>query len=161
MPGEDRGRDHPEDEALFRDLREDEAERESVLGILQAECEVLPGRSEDVVRPHRLETQDTALSRDTAILKRDVEGKIEKPLVKGQGLPITVLTTVSTRNEVSSRLWVLTYTYTLLTTSHPFSPALPESSWSIVTVSSPLPHVTVPSSVPSPETSMVSLPSAA
>jgi vacuolar-type H+-ATPase subunit C/Vma6 len=36
-----------EDEALFRDLWEDEGERETVLTILQAECEVLPGRPED------------------------------------------------------------------------------------------------------------------
>jgi hypothetical protein len=38
--------DEPEDEALFRDLWEDESERETVLTILQAECEVLPGRPE-------------------------------------------------------------------------------------------------------------------
>ena len=41
------GEDGPEDEALFRDLWEDEGERETVLTILQAECEVLPGRPED------------------------------------------------------------------------------------------------------------------
>ena len=41
------GEDEPEDEALFRDLWEDEAESETVLMILQAECEVLPGRLED------------------------------------------------------------------------------------------------------------------
>ncbi|HVE99822.1 MAG TPA: hypothetical protein VNA27_00565 [Rubrobacteraceae bacterium] len=41
------GEDVPEDEALFRDLWEDEGERETVLTILQAECEVLPGRPED------------------------------------------------------------------------------------------------------------------
>ncbi len=45
------GEDYPEDEALFRDLREDEGERETVLQILQAECEVLPGRPEDYF-PH-------------------------------------------------------------------------------------------------------------
>ena len=41
------GEDEPEDEALFRDLWEDEGERETVLQILKAECEVLPGRPED------------------------------------------------------------------------------------------------------------------
>jgi len=41
------GEDVPEDEALFRDLWEDEGERETVLTILQAECEVLSGRLED------------------------------------------------------------------------------------------------------------------
>jgi hypothetical protein len=41
------GEDVPEDEALFRDLWEDEGERETVLTILQAGCEVLPGRPED------------------------------------------------------------------------------------------------------------------
>ena len=38
------GEDDPEDEALFRDLWEDEGERETVLEILKAECEVLPGK---------------------------------------------------------------------------------------------------------------------
>jgi hypothetical protein len=38
------GEDEPEDKALFRDLWEDEGERETVLMVLQAECEVLPGR---------------------------------------------------------------------------------------------------------------------
>lgn len=41
------GEDKPEDEALFRDLWQDEGERETVLEILMAECEVLPGRPED------------------------------------------------------------------------------------------------------------------
>ena len=41
------GEDDPDDEDLFRDLWEDEAERETVLQVLQAECEVLPGRPED------------------------------------------------------------------------------------------------------------------
>lgn len=41
------GEDDPEEEALFRDLWEDEGGRETVLAILQAECEVLPGRPED------------------------------------------------------------------------------------------------------------------
>ena len=41
------GEDEPEDEALFRDLWEDESERETVSMVLQAECEVLPGRPED------------------------------------------------------------------------------------------------------------------
>ena len=45
------GEGEPEDEALFRDLWEDEGERETVLTILQAECEVLPGRPEDYF-PH-------------------------------------------------------------------------------------------------------------
>jgi hypothetical protein len=36
-----------EDETFFRDLWEDEGERETVLEILKAECEVLPGRPED------------------------------------------------------------------------------------------------------------------
>ena len=35
------GEDEPKDEAHFRDLWEDESERETVLTILQAECEVL------------------------------------------------------------------------------------------------------------------------
>jgi hypothetical protein len=39
--------DEPEDEALFRGLWEDEGERETMLGILQAGCEVLIGRPED------------------------------------------------------------------------------------------------------------------
>ena len=51
------GEDEPEDEALFRDLWEDEGEREAVLMmvlmilvqavLVQAECEVLAGRPED------------------------------------------------------------------------------------------------------------------
>lgn len=41
------GQDYLEDEALFRDQWEEEAERAGVLQILQAECEVLPGRPED------------------------------------------------------------------------------------------------------------------
>jgi hypothetical protein len=41
------GEDEPEDEALFRDLWEDEGERETVLIILQTECEILPGRPAD------------------------------------------------------------------------------------------------------------------
>ncbi len=41
------GEDESEDEVLFRDLWEDEAERETVLMVLQAECKVLPGRPED------------------------------------------------------------------------------------------------------------------
>ena len=41
------GEDEPEDEELFRDLWEDEGERETVLMVLQAECEVLSGRPED------------------------------------------------------------------------------------------------------------------
>jgi hypothetical protein len=41
------GEDEPEDEDLFRNLWEDEAERETVLVVLQAECEILPSRPED------------------------------------------------------------------------------------------------------------------
>ena len=41
------GEDEPEDEALFRDLWGDEGERETMLSILQAECDVLIGRPED------------------------------------------------------------------------------------------------------------------
>ncbi len=41
------GEDEPEDEALLRDMWEDEGERETVLEILKAECEVLPGRPKD------------------------------------------------------------------------------------------------------------------
>lgn len=38
------GGDDPEGEMLIRDLWEDEAEKETVLSILKAECDVLPGR---------------------------------------------------------------------------------------------------------------------
>ena len=41
------GEDETEDEDLFRDLWEDEGERETVLMVLQADCDVLPGRPED------------------------------------------------------------------------------------------------------------------
>jgi hypothetical protein len=41
------GEDELEDEALFRDVWEDEGERETVLSILQADCDVLIGRPED------------------------------------------------------------------------------------------------------------------
>jgi hypothetical protein len=41
------GEDYSEDETLFRDLWEDEGERETLLAILKGECEVLPGRPED------------------------------------------------------------------------------------------------------------------
>ena len=46
------GEDEPEDEAPFRDLWEDEGEREAVLMmvlmvLVQAECEVLAGRPKD------------------------------------------------------------------------------------------------------------------
>jgi hypothetical protein len=41
------GEGYPGDEALFRELWEDEGEMETVLMVLQAECEVLPGRPED------------------------------------------------------------------------------------------------------------------
>ena len=40
------GEEDAEEEVLFRDLWEDEGERETVLEILKAECEVLPGRPE-------------------------------------------------------------------------------------------------------------------
>jgi len=36
--------DHPEDDAMLRDPREDEAKKDTVLGILKAECEVRTGR---------------------------------------------------------------------------------------------------------------------
>lgn len=38
------GEDYPGDEATFRDLLEDDAEKDTVLEILKAECEVRPGR---------------------------------------------------------------------------------------------------------------------
>ncbi len=43
------GEDEPDgkNEALFRDLWEDEGERQMVLTILLTECEILSGRSED------------------------------------------------------------------------------------------------------------------
>jgi len=40
------GEDDAEGELLFRDLWEDEGERETVLEILEAECEVLAGKPE-------------------------------------------------------------------------------------------------------------------
>ena len=40
-----RREDHPEDDAMLRDLWEDEAEKDTVLGILKAECEARSGRS--------------------------------------------------------------------------------------------------------------------
>ena len=46
MLGQD-GEYEPEYEALFRDLWEDEGEQDTVLMVLQAECEVLPDRPED------------------------------------------------------------------------------------------------------------------
>ena len=36
--------DHPEDDAMLRDPWEDEAKKDTVLGILKAECEVRTGR---------------------------------------------------------------------------------------------------------------------
>jgi hypothetical protein len=41
------GEEESDYEALFRDLWEDEGERETILTILQADCEILPGRPED------------------------------------------------------------------------------------------------------------------
>jgi hypothetical protein len=41
------GEDEPDGEMFLRDLWEDEGERETVLMVLQADCEVLPGRPED------------------------------------------------------------------------------------------------------------------
>jgi hypothetical protein len=41
------GKDEPDDEDLLRDLWEDEGERETVLQILQADCEILPSRPKD------------------------------------------------------------------------------------------------------------------
>lgn len=40
------GEDDPEDELLFRDLWDDPSERDTVLDILKAECEILTGRPE-------------------------------------------------------------------------------------------------------------------
>ena len=42
------GEDEPEDEDLLRDLWEDQGERDTVLMVLQAECEGLPGGPEDL-----------------------------------------------------------------------------------------------------------------
>ena len=41
------GEDHPEEELLFRDLWEDETQREVVIESLQADCEVIPFRFVD------------------------------------------------------------------------------------------------------------------
>ena len=41
------GEDDPDGEMLFRDLWDDPAEKETVLDILQAECQILAGRPED------------------------------------------------------------------------------------------------------------------
>jgi hypothetical protein len=38
------GEEDPDEEQLFRDLWEDEGERETVLDALKADCEVRPGR---------------------------------------------------------------------------------------------------------------------
>jgi hypothetical protein len=38
------GKDHPEEELLFRDLWEDETQREVVIESLKADCEVRTGR---------------------------------------------------------------------------------------------------------------------
>jgi hypothetical protein len=38
------GEDHPEEERLFRDLFEDETQREMVIESLKADCEVRTGR---------------------------------------------------------------------------------------------------------------------
>jgi hypothetical protein len=38
------GEDYPEDEAMFRDLWEDETQREVVIACLKADCEVRVGR---------------------------------------------------------------------------------------------------------------------
>jgi hypothetical protein len=38
------GEDHPEEELLFRDLWEDETQRDVVIESLQADCEVRSGR---------------------------------------------------------------------------------------------------------------------
>ena len=40
------GEDDSEEELLFRDLWEDDGERETVLTILKAECEILSGKPE-------------------------------------------------------------------------------------------------------------------
>ena len=41
------GEDYPDDEAIFRDLWEDESEKEALLEILKAECDVRSGRPQD------------------------------------------------------------------------------------------------------------------
>jgi hypothetical protein len=38
------GEDHPEEEQIFRDLWEDETQREIVIESLKTDCEVRPGR---------------------------------------------------------------------------------------------------------------------
>jgi hypothetical protein len=38
------GEDHPEEELLFRDLWEDETQRDVVIDYLQVDCEVRTGR---------------------------------------------------------------------------------------------------------------------
>jgi hypothetical protein len=38
------GEEDPDEEQLFRDFWEDEGERETVLEVLKADCEVRPGR---------------------------------------------------------------------------------------------------------------------
>ncbi len=40
------GEDDPEGEDLMRDMWENDSEKETVLGILKAECDVVPGRPE-------------------------------------------------------------------------------------------------------------------
>jgi hypothetical protein len=44
MSAEESDEDNPEEEQLFRDLWEDETQRDVVLGSLKADCEVRPGR---------------------------------------------------------------------------------------------------------------------
>jgi hypothetical protein len=44
------GEDDAEGEGLLRGMWEDDSEKETVLDILKAECEVLPGRPEDFLR---------------------------------------------------------------------------------------------------------------
>jgi len=42
------GEDYPEDEAMLRDLWEDEDEKETVLEMLKTECEIRPGRPQNL-----------------------------------------------------------------------------------------------------------------
>jgi hypothetical protein len=44
------GEDDAEGEDLLRGMWEDDSEKETVLDILKAECEVLPGRPDDFLR---------------------------------------------------------------------------------------------------------------
>src|SRR5215208_1959125 len=56
------GEDHPDEELLFRDLWDDETQREVVIESLQADCEVRTGRPptadcDDMTRMHATDTR--------------------------------------------------------------------------------------------------------